>query len=248
MDKVAILIPAYEPDGKLSELVWNLRAAQRGGGRLGEPTLPGFTYIVVVDDGSTKPAAKAAFEEIRGQVDVVLVHAVNRGKGAALKTGFAWIRDHLPEVEVVVTADSDGQHTPKDIRRVASVARRHPEGLVLGVRRFKGKVPFRSQFGNMWARLFFRLLTGLSVADTQTGLRAIPRGLLARMLALPGDRYEYETRMLADARTHRAKLRQIPIETVYIDDNKSSHYRPLKDTWLTLRALWSARFEREGDN
>ncbi len=245
MDKVVVLIPAYEPDEKLSELVRNLRAVRRDGGRLGEPTLPGFAHIVVVDDGSTKPEAKAAFEAIRGLVDVLLVHAVNRGKGAALKTGFAWIRDHLPEIEVVVTADSDGQHTPKDIRRVATVALRHPESLVLGVRRFTGKVPFRSQLGNMWARLFFRLLTGLSVADTQTGLRAIPRGLLDRMLALKGDRYEYETRMLADVRKHRTKPRQVPIETVYIDENKSSHYRPLKDTFLTLRALWSVRFGKE---
>ncbi len=231
MDKVAVLIPAYEPDEKLTELARSLRDV--------------FAHIVVVDDGSANPVARAVFAEIRGLVDVVLVHDANRGKGAALKTGIAWIRDHLPEIEIAVTADSDGQHTPNDILRVAKVARRHPECLVLGVRRFRGKVPFRSQFGNMWARLFFRLLTGLAVADTQTGLRAIPRALFDRMLALKGDRYEYETRMLVDARKHRAKPRQIPIETVYIDDNKSSHYRPLKDTLLTLRALWSARFGKE---
>lgn len=228
MKKVAILIPAYEPDDKLVRLVEALR--------------PLGAHLVVVDDGSVRPEARAAFAAVRERVDALLVHGVNRGKGAALRTGFAWIRDHLPEAEVVVTADADGQHTPTDIRRVAEAAFGHPQGLVLGVRQFSGHVPLRSRFGNAWSRMFFRLLTGLSVRDTQTGLRAVPRALLGRMLALPGDRYEYEMRMLVDARRHVAKPLQVTIETVYLDGNRSSHFQPLRDTILTQRALWSARF------
>ena len=225
---VAILIPAYEPDEKLVELITRLRRD--------------FVHLVLVDDGSVKEGARKVFERIRGDVDVLLVHEVNRGKGAALRTGIAWVRNHLPEVRAVVTADSDGQHTSKDIIHVAEAAVDYPDGLVLGVREFTGTVPFRSRFGNIWTRILFWLITGLPVRDTQTGLRAIPRGLFDRMLAIAGDRYEYEIRMLVVARRHAAKPLQLTIETIYINDNRASHFRPLHDTVLTQWALFSARF------
>ena len=229
---VAILIPAYEPDEKLVELITRLRRD--------------FMHLVVVDDGSVKEGARDVFARVRGDVDALLVHEVNRGKGAALRTGIAWVRDHLPEVCAVVTADSDGQHASKDIVRVAEAVVDHPGGLVLGVREFTGTVPFRSRFGNTWTRILFRLITGLPVRDTQTGLRAIPRGLFDRMLAIAGNRYEYEIRMLVDARRHAMKPLQLPIETIYIDDNRASHFRPFHDTVLTQWALFSARFLGSG--
>ena len=231
MDDIAILIPAYEPDGKLAALVDDLR--------------PLFRHLVLVDDGSTR--GRDVLDAARGRVDALLAHAANRGKGAALRTGLAWIRDNLPDVRAIVTADADGQHRPADIRRVAEATLAHPDGLVLGVREFAGKVPFRSQLGNVWTRVLFRLLTGLPVRDTQTGLRGIPRGLLDRVLAIPGDRYEYELRMLVDARHHPAPPLQIPIETVYIDGNRSSHFRPFRDTVATQCALFRARFASSKD-
>ena len=218
---IAILIPAYQPDAKLVGLVEALRAD--------------FPHVVVVDDGST--GCEETFEAIRGRVEALLAHPANRGKGAALKTGFAWIREHLPGTGVV-TADADGQHTPEDIRRVAEATATRKGGIVLGVRTFEGPIPFRSRWGNGWARILFRLLTGLALRDTQSGLRGIPTDMLDRMLALRGDRYEYETRMLVDARRHALPPLQIPIRTVYLEENRSSHYRPFRDTLLTQAALW----------
>ena len=109
---------------------------------------------------------------------------------------------------------------------------------MLGVRTFEGSVPFRSRWGNGWTRLLFRMLTGLAIRDTQTGLRGIPADLLERVASLPGDRYEYETRMLVDARHHASPPLQVPIKTVYLEGNKASHYRPFRDTLLTQAALW----------
>ena len=191
---IAILIPAYQPDAKLLGLVDALRAW--------------FPHIVVVDDGSTE--GRHVFDSIRDKVEALLVHPANRGKGAALKTGLAWMRAHLPDIAGVVTADADGQHRPKDIRRVAEATTKQKGGM----------------------------LTGLAIRDTQTGLRGIPADLLERAAALPGDRYEYETRMLVDARHHASPPLQVPIKTVYLEGNKASHYRPFRDTLLTQAALW----------
>ena len=226
VEDVAVLIPAYQPDAALAARVKELRAR--------------FAHVVVVDDGSTEGAE--AFASVRPNVDALLVHDRNRGKGAALRTGFAWIRENLPDAKGVVTADADGQHRVDDICRVAAEVPAWQGGLVLGVRRLVGHVPLRSRFGNSWARFFFWLLTGLAVSDTQTGLRGVPRDLLGRMLEIGGDRYEYEMRMLVDARKHARRPLQIPIETVYMDGNKSSHFRPLRDSFLTQLALVRARF------
>jgi len=222
MYRIAVLIPAYQPGEELVRLVDALRGT--------------FGHVVVVDDGSTE--GHEAFEAIRGNVAALIRHETNRGKGAALKTGFAWIRTNLPDIAGVVTADADGQHTPDDIRKVAAATLSRKGGIVLGVRAFEGSVPWRSRFGNWWTRTFFRLLTGLSVSDTQTGLRGIPVGMLERIEKIRGDRYEYETRMLADSRKHREPPLQIPIRTVYIRGNRSSHYRPFVDTLRTQAALW----------
>ena len=227
---VVLVIPVYDPDeGRLPALVRRLRKD--------------FAHVVVVDDGST--CGCAAFDSIRSEVNAVLEHPTNRGKGAALKTAFAWVREKLPDAVGVVTVDGDGQHAPEDVLRVADELLRAPDGgLVLGVRSFGRDVPFRSRFGNLWTRVLFRILTGLAVSDTQTGLRGIPVHLLPRLLSIPGDRYEYEIRMLADARHHPSPPREVPIKTIYLDGNSASHYRPLRDTLLTQSALWGCLFSK----
>lgn len=120
----------------------------------------------------------------------VLTHPVNRGKGAALRTGFAHIRAHHPG-EPVVCADSDGQHTLLDILRVAAAIDDEVD-MVLGVRRFTGRVPLRSRVGNLFTAGLFALVTGHWIADTQTGLRGYPHRQLDWLADVPGDRFEYE--------------------------------------------------------
>ena len=216
LSSVAVLIPAYKPDEKLLTLL--------------DALLPlGFGKLIVVDDGGG-PDYAPIFSRLPEEC-VLLTHEANRGKGRALKTGFQYLCDHSADSALcgVVTADADGQHTPGDIQAVAEALIVHPHSLILGCRRFVGKVPLRSRLGNGITRGVFAL-AGVRVSDTQTGLRAIPSAALAWMSQLPGERYEYETRMLLEAKSHELPFYEVPIDTVYLDGNKSSHFHVLRDS------------------
>ncbi|HEY3437783.1 MAG TPA: GtrA family protein [Actinotalea sp.] len=210
-----VLIPAYEPDRRLVVLVHLLRTAAPQ------------AHVVVVDDGSGAQHAhlfRAA--ELLGAT--VLGAAVNRGKGAALKEGFRYVAENLPG-EDVVCADCDGQHGVVDILRVAEAVRTG-EGMVLGVRRFTGAVPLRSRFGNAVTRAVFAVATRSPVSDTQTGLRGYPTALLPWLVTVPGERFEYELNLLLKAPAAGHDVREVPIETIYLEGNASSHFRPVVDS------------------
>lgn len=209
-----ILIPAYEPDLRLVQLVRDLREAAPA------------ASVLVVDDGSG-PRFDGVFTVAAAAGAHLLRFPSNRGKGSALKSGFAWAAEHRPGT-AVVCADCDGQHTPADIIRVAAAVR--PGTIVLGGRRFTGRVPVRSRFGNTVTRQVFRLATGLSIHDTQTGLRGYPAEAVPWLLRVPGERFEYESTLLLEARAGGFELLEIPIETIYLDANAGSHFRPFRDS------------------
>ena len=213
-----ILIPAYKPDEKFVAFSEVLRKND--------------LTVVAVDDGSGEEYMQF-FESVEKLGVVVVHHAVNGGKGKALRTGFAYIKENLPETEGIVTADCDGQHTPEDILRVIKSMEENPETMIIGGRfaEKQDKVPLRSQIGNGLTRLVFRLATGLKIRDTQTGLRGIPAGLIPKLLELKGDRYEYEMNMLLYLKEWEYAYKEIPIATVYINNNEGSHYNTLKDSW-----------------
>ena len=201
-----------------------------GGGSAGG----GFAGILVVDDGSSETSV-GVFEELRRLASVVVVrHERNRGKGRALKTGIEFVLREMPEIQGVVTADADGQHRAEDIVRVARGLSQE-DRLVLGVRAFGGVVPLRCRVGNGATRSLFRLLTGVRLSDTQTGLRGIPRGILGELVELEGERYEYEMVVLTRLCGTGRRPVEVPIETVYLEGNRSSHFKPLADS---VRILW----------
>lgn len=208
-----IVIPAYRPGEALPDLVAQLAL-----------TAPDLS-VVVVDDGSGAEH-EPWFDAAARAGATVVSHEHNRGKGVALRTGIAHAIAAHPG-RGVVTADADGQHTVRDIVRVARAV---DTALVLGCRRFDGRVPLRSRAGNVLARAAFRLAAGWSLSDTQTGLRGIPAAMLPWMLAQRGDRYEYEQNVLLHAHRDGWKTREVEIETVYIADNSSSHFRPIVDS------------------
>lgn len=210
-----ILIPAYEPGERLINLIFDL--------------IDTCDYdIVVVDDGSGQEY-KDIFDIVSSLGCTVLTHEKNRGKGAALKTGFQHIKETKEDIGVV-TADCDGQHLPKDIAKIAEAITDHKKAIVLGTRRFVGKVPFRNRFGNGITRAVFSFTSGTKVYDTQTGLRGFSMEMLPWLCQVSGDRFEYEMNMLLEAVPVGYSYYEIDIDTVYLEQNKSSHFRPLKDS------------------
>ncbi|MEV0902324.1 glycosyltransferase [Actinoplanes sp. NPDC049802] len=207
-----VLIPAYQPDQRLTELVERLDRHR----------------VVVVDDGSGHAYAEVFAKAHRAGAEVITLSR-NRGKGFALRTGFAHIEARHPG-EDVVCADSDGQHRVEDIEAVAARVRICGAAMVLGVRRFTGRVPARSRYGNAATRILFRLITRLAVTDTQTGLRGYPARTLPWLVRVPGDRFEYELRLLLRAARERRDVEEVEIATVYLDGNRSSHFRPVIDS------------------
>lgn len=212
----AIVIPAYKPEDKLLMLVDEFKNTKD-------------IKIVVVDDGSGRefePVFSALPEWV-----VLLRHEVNQGKGRALKTAIDHINKNMPDCDGIITADADGQHKYDDILRIKDALLKNKESLILGGRLFEGDVPFRSRFGNTITRHVFAAASGVKVNDTQTGLRAFSREHFKNFLEIKGERYEYEINMLLYAAQNDINMVEIPIATVYYDDNSHSHFNKFKDSF-----------------
>lgn len=219
MQKPVIIIPAYQPDEDLVKLV-------------GELTQDHEQMILIVDDGSTG-ASRELIDSIdthAGQVKIIH-HPVNLGKGQALKTGFnSFLAAYGDDCVGVVTADADGQHGITDILRVASTLQDHPQALCLGIRKFEENTPLQRSIGNRLTILVFKLITGVRVMDTQTGLRGIPTEFLPDLLHLTESGYDFELDMLILAAKSKYQFIEIPIQTIYHPQNKGSHYKYLRDS------------------
>lgn len=213
-DRMVVLIPCYEPGDALVSLVADLRAAL--------PDVP----LLLVDDGSGSRYG-GVFERAVGLGAALVVHEANLGKGAALKTGFAVVEQRFPGYSVICS-DCDGQHRVDDIVAVAQAAER--ADIVLGMRRFEGNVPLKSRVGNTLTRSLFGRIAGRRIHDTQTGLRAYPASRLAWLQRVEGTRFEYELNVLLRACSEKLIIEEVPIATVYLDGNVSSHFRPIVDS------------------
>ena len=231
---VVALIPAYEPDRRLVGTVDRL-------------VQEGFERIVIVDDGSGA-AYLDVFEVLAAKpCCTVLHHETNRGKGAALRTGFAFIQERFPDVRGVITADSDGQHAPEDCHRLMEALAEDRRKIVLGSRSFSlRKVPFRSWIGNRWSSATFGLIHGRWLPDTQTGLRAFPRALLPFLLKVEGDRFEYEMGVLIAAARKGLPIEVVPIHTIYESGNAGTHFSPFLDTVRINRLVFADFFRFAG--
>lgn len=221
MNKIA-LIPTYEPNEKLIKLVDGL-------------VDNGFN-VIVVDDGSGGEY-DPIFNKLNNKIKIIS-YQENKGKGYALKKGltfirFAYANDHY----IVVTMDSDGQHTINDALKLIKEVKDNDELLVLGSRPRNGNIPIRSKIGNDITRFIYKLTTGVDIYDTQTGLRAFSNKLMDYMLKVNGNRYEYEMNVLLGINKNNIKYKEIAIESIYIDNNSGSHFNTFKDSFRIYKEI-----------
>lgn len=235
MKQSVILIPTLNPDSRLISYVQDL-------------TEKGFMHIIVVNDGSRKECDQI-FERLQEMGCIIFKHAMNYGKGRALKNGFNLYLnqfEHDEEVNGIITVDSDGQHLVEDVVRInqrLSETDSKEDLLLLGVRNFHEQgIPFKSSFGNKLTSFLFHLLYGKRIHDTQTGLRGFTTHTLKYFLTLKGERFEYETSMLINAVRKEIPLEELPIKTIYIENNSETHFRPFQDSLFIYQILFGEFF------
>ncbi len=215
--KSTVILPSYNPSEKLPATLKALIEE-------------GFEDIILVDDGS-RPELQKYFSQAEQLQEVTVVHhEVNQGKGRALKTGFDYFLKNRPDCAGVVTTDDDGQHTPADVMKCTQLMEQS-EKAVFGARDFSlPNVPPKSRFGNRMTSFVFRAFCGIKISDTQTGLRAFPRSYLQQLISTEGERFEYETNVLLEMHRNHLDFSEQKIETVYLNNNRETHFNPLKDS------------------
>ena len=209
--KITIIIPSLNPNEKLIKLTNELIDF-------------GFNDIIVVNDGSTSEYDKI-FNNLPSIIKIIK-HDINRGKGEALKSAI----NRLNDTDAFITVDGDGQHKIKDVIKVKNALKKYD--VVLGVRDFDlENVPSKNKLGNKISSFIFKIRTGISLNDTQTGLRGINIKYKNLCLSTKGSRYEYEMNFLYNLAKNKVKINTVPINTIYDDDN-DSHFNAIKDSIL----------------
>ena len=226
--KKIVLIPSYEPDNKLVNLVNDLSLEE--------------VDIVVVNDGSNETFDNI-FKNIENKVHLIS-YKNNMGKGYALKKGIEYIKDNYKEDYLIITMDSDGQHTIKDAKKLMEYTENNRNILTIGKRLRNKKIPLRSKLGNGITKFVFFLTTGVKVYDTQSGLRCFTDKLVDYMLSVDGNRFEYEMNVLMMCAKNKIKMKEIEIETIYIDNNCGSHFNKFKDSYLIYKNIFKNILKR----
>ena len=227
--RIPLIIPAYEPDERLILLAKEIRKSE-------------FEKVIIVNDGSGEKhnyIYSEAQRIIGEERCILLIHDINRGKGRALKTAFEYVIKKMPDIVGVVTADSDGQHSVECIQKVMEALVDNRQNLILGVRQFDDdSIPWKSRIGNTLTLKIFKLLSGLDVQDTQTGLRGIPNAFVRELINVDGERFEFEMEMLI-ASVNKYPIKQVPIKTIYESkSNHQTHFDPLTDSIKIYRIIF----------
>ncbi len=223
MKAVYIVIPAYNEETLIGQVVK-------------EVAKEGFTSIIAVDDGSSDETSRAA----QAEGAIVLRHSLNRGKGAATRTGIeAAIK---LGADIVVTVDGDGQHSPKEIAHLIKPIMEEKYDVVLGSRQIsKGPMPSHKIVHNKIANTITLLYSGIRVQDSQSGFRAYSRHACS-LLDTTSDSYEYESEVIRLIAAHKLSYTEVPISTLYTDYSTTKlHKQDISNGIRTVyKMLWNA--------
>ncbi len=213
MPKVCCAIPVYNNKDTLRAIALECRKY--------------LERVLVVDDGSTDCDVKALLAD----TDItVLRHARNHGKGRAIKSALVWARKQ--GFDYLITIDGDGQHYPRDLEKFLPLLRDGDPAIVIGCRNMSAAtVPGRSRFGRDFSNFWFRLETGHTLHDCQSGFRAYPVEYISR-LRLRGASYNFEAEVLAKAAWAGLTFKEVAVDVWYPPPaERVTHFRPFWDNW-----------------
>ena len=198
-DAVWVIIPAYNEASRIGKVLEGVKSIT--------------SNIIVVDDGSKDDTCNVA------KVHKVkcVKHIINLGKGAALKTGCDYAYNQHANVMVVI--DADGQHKPKDIKKLLNAIEK--VDVVFTYRTFDKNMPWVFRFGNWFINKSINWLYHIDLKDTQCGFRCFS-GKVYPMLRWRASDYAMESEMIANAGKHNLSYVQVPIETIYEDRCKGT--------------------------
>lgn len=217
---VPIVIPCFEPDDRIIGFMEKLVKLK----------MP----IVVIDDGSGEKK-KYLFDKVNeivvksGGEYHFISYEINMGKGYALKEGFKYVINNFRDAIGVVSADCDGQHDVDDIKKVIDELVKSDCNLILGCRNFDlDEIPSKSKLGNKLTKFVFNWLLNIKISDTQTGLRGIRANVLANLLKIKANRFEFETEMIVYCKN---SILEVGIKTIYESvENHITHFRAVRDS------------------
>ena len=219
-DDIVVLIPTLDPKERLIEVINKLNNN-------------GFKNIVIVDDGSSNKNNIKKIKNVK-----ILVHDINKGKGAALKTGFNYI--NKLNAKGVITLDGDLQQDIEDIKKICDLFLDN-QGVYFGVRLFEN-APFIRKYSNKITSIIFKKLYKEKIIDTQTGLRLFPIHMLKELLKISGKGFEYEMNVLKYLALNKISINQIIIKTIYFKEKNNSHYKAFKDSLLICKELFRRNY------
>jgi len=221
-ERVLVIIPALNAERSIGAVVRDCKAV--------------VNDVLVVDDGSADRTAGVG--RVAGAE--VVSHPINRGKGAALKTGFAYALEH--GFDAVVTLDADGQHLPREIPKFLAARQETGADLIIGGRaHLFGQMLPRRRFANRFSARCIAFASHTDVTDSQSGFRLYSAQLL-RAIRLRSEGFDLESEVIVQAGQRRFKILSIPIDLGFVDGQSTSHYKPLMDTiriaWTVFRARY----------
>lgn len=218
--KFSVVIPAYNEAATIASVVDEVRQHA--------------SSIIVVDDGSVDGTAEALaglpVQVIRNETNLGKAASLWRGARAAIEQG----------AEAIVTLDGDGQHPPRHIPRLVAAASRYPESIIVAARLDqREEAPALRRFANAFADFWISWAAGQKMVDTQSGFRLYPAHAFGLVSPGPDRRtgFVLESEILIEAAHAGIRTLQMPIETLYPEDRRASHYRPLEDTWAIVRMV-----------
>lgn len=229
-EDIAVVIPAYNEAATIVEVVKRARAQ--------------VPHVIVVDDGSADGTA-----DLLAGIDVtVLKNPQNSGKGASIFNGAVAALDM--GAKAVLTLDADGQHQPEDIPRILTAARIYPGSIIVASRlRNTENAPPLRLFANRFANFWVSWAAGYWVPDSQSGFRLYPAEVFEKA-DVPHTRersFVFESEVLIEASWKGIRSEPVPIDSLYFEAARPSHYKPTEDTVRIVRMI-AGRLLRRGMN